>query len=118
MIGEVLTPVEDGGADFAIADLSMTSSRSEVVDFSMPWMTLGIICNKGYMLIGEFVKKNIINYANQFDVTSILAYFCNVNTFTFFRNINGFRHSKKGPAQSDGFFGSLPIKPVGRSDPR
>ena len=43
MIGEVLMPVEEGGADFAIADLSMTSSRSSVVDFSMPWMTLGTI---------------------------------------------------------------------------
>ena len=43
MIGEVLMPVEEGGADFAIADLSMTSSRSAVVDFSMPWMTLGTI---------------------------------------------------------------------------
>ena len=42
MIGEVLTPIEDGGADFAIADLSMTSPRSQVVEFSMPWMTLGI----------------------------------------------------------------------------
>ena len=41
MIGEVLMPIEDGGADFAIADLSMTSSRSAVVEFSMPWMTLG-----------------------------------------------------------------------------
>ena len=42
MVGEVLMDVEEGGADFAIADLSMTSSRSSVVDFSMPWMTLGM----------------------------------------------------------------------------
>ena len=49
MIGEVLMPVEDGGADFAIADLSMTSSRASVVDFSMPWMTLGIL--RDYVVI-------------------------------------------------------------------
>lgn len=46
MIGEVLAPVEDGGADFAIADLSMTSQRAAVVDFSMPWLTIGILYNK------------------------------------------------------------------------
>ena len=30
-----------GGADFAVADLSVTSARSSAVLFSMPWMTLG-----------------------------------------------------------------------------
>ena len=30
------------GADFAIADLSITSSRNQAVQFSMPWMNLGI----------------------------------------------------------------------------
>ena len=30
-----------GGADFAVADLSVTSARSSAVQFSMPWMTLG-----------------------------------------------------------------------------
>ena len=34
--------VEEGGADFAIADLSVTSERNEAVQFSNPWMTLGI----------------------------------------------------------------------------
>ena len=34
--------VEEGAADFAIADLSVTSARNEAVEFSTPWMTLGI----------------------------------------------------------------------------
>jgi len=38
MIGEVL----DGTADFAIADISITSSRASAVKFSMPWLNLGI----------------------------------------------------------------------------
>ena len=33
--------VEEGGADFAIADLSVTSGRNEAVQFSIPWMNLG-----------------------------------------------------------------------------
>ena len=42
MIKEVLIGPEEGGADFAVADLSITSSRASAVTFSMPWMTLGI----------------------------------------------------------------------------
>jgi ionotropic kainate glutamate receptor 2 len=38
MVGEVL----DGRADFAIADISITSKRASAVAFSMPWMNLGI----------------------------------------------------------------------------
>jgi ionotropic kainate glutamate receptor 2 len=38
MIGEVL----DGTADFAIADISITSKRASAVKFTMPWMNLGI----------------------------------------------------------------------------
>ena len=38
MIGEVL----DGRADFAIADISITSKRASAVRFTMPWMNLGI----------------------------------------------------------------------------
>ena len=34
---------KEGGADFAVADLSVTSARSKAVQFSMPWMTLGKI---------------------------------------------------------------------------
>lgn len=41
MIKEVMIGTEDGGADFAVADLSITSLRASVVDFSMPFMTLG-----------------------------------------------------------------------------
>ena len=41
MIKEVLIGPENGGADFAVADLSVTSTRANVVDFSMPFMTLG-----------------------------------------------------------------------------
>ena len=41
MIEEVLRGAEDGGADFAVADLSITSDRATAVTFSMPWMTLG-----------------------------------------------------------------------------
>ena len=41
MIEEVIRGTEDGGADFAVADLSITSSRASAVTFSMPWMTLG-----------------------------------------------------------------------------
>ncbi len=41
MIKEVLDGVEEGGADFAIADLSVTSSRNQAVEFSIPWMNLG-----------------------------------------------------------------------------
>ena len=33
--------VKEGGADFAVADLSVTSARTQAVQFSMPWMTLG-----------------------------------------------------------------------------
>ena len=46
MIGEVLAGAEEDGADFAVADLSMTSGRAEVVDFSMPWLTLGRVHTK------------------------------------------------------------------------
>ena len=42
MIREVIVGPEEGGADFAIADLSVTSQRAEAVQFSMPWMDLGI----------------------------------------------------------------------------
>ena len=42
MINEVLIGAENGGADFAIADLSVTSARASVVQFSMPFMNLGI----------------------------------------------------------------------------
>ncbi|XP_023321584.1 glutamate receptor ionotropic, kainate 2 isoform X2 [Eurytemora carolleeae] len=38
MIGEVLT----GEADMVVADLSITTSRAAAVEFSMPWMNLGI----------------------------------------------------------------------------
>ena len=41
MINEVMIGVEEGGADFAIADLSVTSARNAAVQFSMPWMNLG-----------------------------------------------------------------------------
>ena len=41
MIKEVMIGVENGGADFAIADLSITTSRASAVTFSMPWMNLG-----------------------------------------------------------------------------
>ena len=40
---EVLAGPEKGGADFAVADLSITSSRTKAVVFSMPWMNLGEI---------------------------------------------------------------------------
>ena len=42
MINEVMIGTEEGGADFAIADLSVTSARNEAVQFSIPWMNLGI----------------------------------------------------------------------------
>ncbi|XP_040571507.1 glutamate receptor ionotropic, kainate 2 [Lepeophtheirus salmonis] len=42
LIKEVLLGADDGGADFAVADLSITTARSTAVVFSMPWMTLGI----------------------------------------------------------------------------
>ena len=42
MIKEVLMGAENGGADFAVADLSVTSKRAKAVTFSMPWMNLGI----------------------------------------------------------------------------
>ena len=38
MLGEVIS----GEADLAIADLTITSARNDVVDFSMPFMKLGI----------------------------------------------------------------------------
>ena len=38
MIQEVLT----GEADMAVADLSITTKRMEAVEFSMPWMNIGI----------------------------------------------------------------------------
>ena len=38
MLGEVM----DGTADFCIADISITSSRSAAFSFSMPWLNLGI----------------------------------------------------------------------------
>ncbi len=43
MIKEVMLGSEGGGADFAIADLSITSSRASAVTFSMPWMNLGTV---------------------------------------------------------------------------
>ncbi len=42
MINEVMIGTEEGGADFAIADLSVTSARNQAVQFSIPWMNLGI----------------------------------------------------------------------------
>ena len=41
MVREVMIGVNEGGADFAVADLSVTSARAQAVQFSMPWMTLG-----------------------------------------------------------------------------
>ena len=38
MIGEIM----NGNADLGITDFTMTSEREEVVDFTMPFMTLGI----------------------------------------------------------------------------
>jgi len=43
MMREVLEGPENGGADFAVADLSITSLRASAVDFSLPWMSLGEI---------------------------------------------------------------------------
>ena len=42
MMREVLIGPENGGADFAVADLSVTTTRASAVQFSMPWMNLGI----------------------------------------------------------------------------
>ena len=41
-IGEILKGPEEGGADFAVFDLTITSSRAEAVTFSMPFLNLGI----------------------------------------------------------------------------
>ena len=41
LIREVMIGPKEGGADFAVADLSVTSARVKAVQFSMPWMTLG-----------------------------------------------------------------------------
>ena len=41
MVNEVMIGTEEGGADFAIADLSVTSERNGAVQFSIPWMNLG-----------------------------------------------------------------------------
>ena len=49
MIKEVMIGPKEGGADFAVADLSVTSSRGQAVQFSMPWMTLGKP-HLGYMI--------------------------------------------------------------------
>ena len=38
MISEVL----DSEADMAVADLSITTERLNAVEFSMPWMNLGV----------------------------------------------------------------------------
>ena len=46
MIGEVL----DGRADFAIADLSITSERAAAIKFTMPWMNLGQLFSTVYVL--------------------------------------------------------------------
>ena len=37
----VMGPNEDGGVDFAVADLSITTDRARVVQFSVPFMNLG-----------------------------------------------------------------------------
>ena len=42
--------VNEGGADFAVADLSVTSARAQAVQFSMPWMTLGGFRRLGLIL--------------------------------------------------------------------
>ena len=41
MMKEVLAGPENGGSDFAVADLSITGVRAKAVTFSMPWMNLG-----------------------------------------------------------------------------
>ena len=41
-MGEVLRGPEEGGVDFAVFDLTITSSRAEAVTFSMPFLNLGI----------------------------------------------------------------------------
>ena len=41
-IGEVLDGPEWGGADFAAFDLTITSARAKAIDFSMPFLNLGI----------------------------------------------------------------------------
>ena len=42
LVKEVLMgPDEPGGVDFAVADLSITTERAKVVQFSVPFMNLG-----------------------------------------------------------------------------
>lgn len=38
----------DGRADISVADLTITSERESVVDFTMPFMSLGIGMRKNY----------------------------------------------------------------------
>ena len=53
MINEVLMGSDNGGADLAIADLSVTSERAAAITFSMPWLNLG---KCGYIF------KNILHW--------------------------------------------------------
>jgi hypothetical protein len=59
MIKEVMDGTEYGGADFAVADLSITSQRASVVDFSMPFMTLGLLNSpqRVLMLVEPFLRR-------------------------------------------------------------
>ena len=46
LVREVIIGPKEGGADFAVADISVTSSRSQAVQFSMPWMKIGMKLQK------------------------------------------------------------------------
>jgi hypothetical protein len=45
-IKQVLDGPEEGGSDFAVLDLSITSDRAKVVSFSMPFLNLGKLTKK------------------------------------------------------------------------
>ena len=55
MIKEVM----DGTADFAIADISITSERASVVDFTMPWMNLGVLDSLSIYLSILYLSINL-----------------------------------------------------------
>ncbi|XP_045135922.1 glutamate receptor ionotropic, kainate 2-like isoform X2 [Portunus trituberculatus] len=101
MIGELL----DQKADLAIGDLTITYEREQEVDFTMPWMNLGIS-----ILYRKPTKKppNLFSFLSplSLDVWLYMATaYLGVSLLLFvlarcFTRLGAWRHGKRGPASS------------------
>ena len=92
MVKEVMIGPKEGGADFAVADLSITSTRAKMVQFSMPWMTLGNIEIYNAKAIHIIVLQILAYY-------KIKQYMVLLNLFVFFRYFYCLRSSSESTSK-------------------